>query len=165
MTYYLFRHSETYFSKHNIRYGKDVESAEIIPEGIPATKRLAYYLASKNIDAYFSSPFKRCVQTAEIIEKITGKKFTIDPRIGEEMINYGKETFEEVAQRLKSFLKDLNDKNFQSVAVCSHGWPIAAMKALITKGSVEISDLGKYPPSGVLIEIKDSKVSQKDFNL
>ena len=81
MKFYIFRHAETYFSKFDIHYGESVESAEIIPEGIPVTERLAKYLAGEDIDAYYTSPFKRCTQTAEIIEKITKMKFIKDGQI------------------------------------------------------------------------------------
>src|SRR3972149_2054205 len=110
MKFYIFRHAETYFSKFDIHYGESVESAEIIPEGIPVTERLAKYLAGEDIDAYYTSPFKRCTQTAEIIEKITKMKFIKDARIGEEMINYGKETFNGVIDRVKDFLDQIKTK-------------------------------------------------------
>ena len=164
MKFYIFRHAETYFSKFDIHYGESVESAEIIPEGIPATERLAKYLAGEDIDAYYTSPFKRCTQTAEIIEKITKMKFIKDARIGEEMINYGKETFNGVIDRVKDFLDQIKTKNFQRIAICSHGWPIAALVALITKGKAARNDFDDFPACGILIEIENGIVSKKDFN-
>lgn len=164
MKYYIFRHSETYFSKYNIHYGGSLESAEIIPEGIPVTKRLAEYLKKKDFDRFFTSPFKRCVQTAEIIEEITGIKYIEDPRIGEEMINCGKETFEDVVERIKNFLEEIKLKNYKAVAICSHGWPIAILTTLITKGKVSHQDLDNFPECGILIEIKNGKLLTKNFN-
>ena len=164
MNYYIFRHSETYFSKNDAHYGSLNETAEIIPEGVAATERLAKYLATKNINAFYSSPFKRCVQTAEIVEKITGKKFLTDTRIGEEMINYGKETFDELVDRIKKFLDEIKTKKYQGIAICSHGWPIASLVAQITKGEVSQNDLKSYPACGILIEIENGVTTKKDFN-
>ena len=60
MNFYIFRHGATYYSKYDISYGEQVETAEILPEGIAAVKRLGKYL--KNIDTDFnvSSPYQRC---------------------------------------------------------------------------------------------------------
>lgn len=164
MNHYIFRHGESYFSKHHIPYGKEIESAEILAEGIPTSKKVGKYLAKKNIDVYFSSPYKRCVQTAEIIEQITNEEFVLDARIGEEMINRKKETFEELVKRLRNFLDYIRSKRFESVAICSHGWPIAALVALITKGEVKLRDLDNYPKPGMLIEIKNKSIKSLDFN-
>lgn len=164
MNYYIFRHGESYFSKHHIPYGKEIESAEILAEGIPTSKKVGKYLAKKNIDVYFSSPYKRCVQTAEIIERITNEKFILDARIGEEMINRKKETFEKLVKRLRNFLDYIESKRFEGVAICSHGWPIAVLVALITKGEAKLRDLDNYPKPGILIEIKNKSISSLDFN-
>lgn len=164
MNYYLLRHAESYFSKHHIPYGDQIETAEILPEGIPITKKIGAYLVKQDIEAYFASPYKRCVQTARIIEKIVNKKFTLDKRIEEEKINRKKETFEEMVERLENFLDYTKSKKFESVAICSHGWPIAALFALITKGQVKLEDLDKYPKPGLLIEIKNKSVKYHDFN-
>jgi broad specificity phosphatase PhoE len=164
MNYYLLRHAESYFSKHHIPYGDQVETAEILPEGIPITKEIGKYLAKQDIDAFFASPYKRSVQTARIIEKIVNKKFTLDKRIEEEKIKRKKETFEEMFERLENFLDYIKSKKFESVAICSHGWPLAALFALITKGQVTLEDLDNYPKPGLLIEIKNKSVKYHDFN-
>ncbi len=164
MDFYIFRHSETYFSKNKIPYGKDFEAAEIIPEGIPATQKLAKYLSTQKIDVFYTSPLKRCVQTAQIIQKKLKKGFTKDTRISEEMIDYGKETFEDVVERVKDFLDDIKSKKYSKVAICTHGWIISTLIALITKGKVEPKDLKEFPNCGVLIQIVNGKVTRKDFN-
>lgn len=164
MNYYIFRHGESYFSKHHIPYGKKIESAEILAEGIPTIKKIGKYLTKKRIDAYFSSPYKRCVQTAEIIKKITNEEFILDSRISEEMINRKKETFEELVKRLRNFLDYVKSKKFENVAICSHGWPIAALAALITKDEVKLKDLDNYPKPGMLIEIKKKSIRVHNFN-
>jgi len=164
MKYFIFRHAITYFNKNRIPYGGKVETAEILPEGIPIIKKIGVYLAKKDIDAYFSSPYKRCVQTTQIIENIIDKKFVLDERIAEEMINRKKETFEEMVERLSNFVDFTKTKKFKTVAICSHGWPIAALVALITKGEVKLEDLDNYPKPGFLIEINNKVAKYSDFN-
>jgi broad specificity phosphatase PhoE len=45
---------------------------EILPEGIPAVKRLADYLKDIKTDINFTSPYLRCKQTVDIISKVSG---------------------------------------------------------------------------------------------
>ena len=53
----------TYFAKNNIPYGDQVESAEILEEGIPTIKKLGEYLKDIKTEVNYTSPFKRCIQT------------------------------------------------------------------------------------------------------
>jgi len=164
MKYYIFRHSETFFSKYHIPYGPFQDSARILSKGIPTTRRLASYLKAIPTDAYFSSPYLRCRQTVEIIEKEAGVKFTVDPRLAEEMITHGQESFEALEKRISSFIAEIKAKNYQTVAVCSHGWPIACLVALVTKGKATRKDLDLYPNPGVLFCIEGKKMKEINFN-
>lgn len=163
MNYFIFRHSETYFSKNRLSYGDNIESAPILKEGIPVMKKLGKYLAKQNIDLYFTSPYKRSLQTAEIIQEITGKKFIIDERLSEEKISRRKESHKDLEKRLRSFLHEIKKTKAKSIAICSHGWPIAALSAIITKDAVSLKDLDNYPLSGELIIIKNKKVRKISF--
>ena len=164
MTHYIFRHGETYFSKNDITYSKYLYSAEILPESISATEKIAEFLKEKNINKAYTSPFKRAIQTAKIITRKAKIKFETDKRIGEELINYGKETFEEFEARISGFVNELKSQKFQNIAICSHGWPIAALIALIIKDNLKKGDLGSYPKCGELIIIKNKLVEKIDFN-
>ncbi|HLE48935.1 MAG TPA: histidine phosphatase family protein [Patescibacteria group bacterium] len=164
MTFYIFRHGATYFSKNKIFYGDAVETAEILPENTPIIKKLASYLKKVSIDKGFTSPYKRSVQTTDIIKKEIGLEFEIDDRLGEQMMLYGKETFKEFQKRLTDFVNEVKEKNYKNVAICSHGWPIAGLIAAILKGKIQKIDLLKYPETGELIIIKDGKVETIDFN-
>lgn len=162
MNFYIFRHGETFETKNNIPYGERVYSADILPEGIPAIERLANYLKGAKTDANFSSPFKRCVQTTNIVTKITKKDFVLDDRIGEFVRE--KETFEILFKRIKNFTHELKDKNYHNIAVCTHGYPISALTQLISKGKISEEQLDSYPHPGILIEIKDKNAKFIDFN-
>ncbi|OGM20638.1 hypothetical protein A2955_02965 [Candidatus Woesebacteria bacterium RIFCSPLOWO2_01_FULL_37_19] len=164
MTYYIFRHGETHESKYKINYGENIETAEILPEATPVTKRLAYYLKNERVGAYFSSPYLRCKQTMEIIKKITGKGVVYDKRIGEEKVNRNLETFEDMFARVKEFHNSLIQKNIKSASICTHGGPIAILSSLILSGKVNQDDLSNYPKTGVLLVIEEGKLKSLDFN-
>ncbi len=169
MIYYIFRHGETFFTKNNIPYGDSFESAEILPEGIPVIEKLGNYLKDKISEHNYSSPFKRALQTVEIIEKITGKKFVPDERMREEGLSRAKETLIQLEERLNNFIDEMKNKNAESVAVCSHGWPIAALISILTKNRVTKFDLSCFPKCGVLtiIEVAPDGISSLktlDFN-
>jgi broad specificity phosphatase PhoE len=164
MIYYIFRHGETLYSKNDIQYGENIETAEILPEAIPVIERLAEYLKDKISDFNFTSPFKRAMQTTEIVTKITGKIFVPDERLREESLSKGSESLEELVKRLKDFKASTENINAGSIAVCSHGWPISTLTALLIKGSVSKTDLGNFPKCGQLLIIEHKTLKTIDFN-
>ena len=160
MNYYIFRHAETYFSNLDIPYGEQIESAEILLEGIPATQKLSEKLESIQTDVNYTSPYKRCLQTVEIVNKYTGKEFLVDERLHD----YNAESVPEMFDRLSKFYDDLRSKNYKSVAICTHGYPIVVLQSLITKVKFTQKDLDSYPRTGTLLIIRDKKVELLDFN-
>jgi broad specificity phosphatase PhoE len=164
MIYYIFRHGETLFTKNNVTYGENFETAEILPETVPVIERVGNYLKDKIDNDNYTSPFKRALQTIEIVEKITGKKFIPDARIREEGLSRANETLIQLEQRLRNFLDDINNKNVKIVAICSHGWPIAALISIITNNRVTKFDLSDYPKCGELTIIEGTALKTLDFN-
>ena len=162
MNLYVFRHGETYFSKNNLPYGDKVKTAEMLPEGIPAVERLARYLKNIPTDANFSSPFKRCRKTSEIVQQITGKEFTFDERLQDWIPE--EESVPDVIRRATDFAKEIENRNCKSVAICTHGYPINALVAYFTKGFVREADLENFPKPGVLVSVKNKKASFKNFS-
>lgn len=163
---YIFRHGKTKFtgsrSIFDRPYGKMTETAEILPEAKPALTKMGKYLKDYASDFNVSSPFLRCRQTVAIVGRLAGKNFVFDERLRD--INHSVEGVMDVAKRIKSFYEEISAKNLESICICSHGYPIAMLKSLFTKGKVNYLKLLDYPPPGVLIIIKDGKVTQKDFN-
>lgn len=162
MNYHIFRHGETYFSKKNIGYGDQTETAAILESGIPAIKRLAEYLKKIKTDANFSSTYLRCRQTVEIVSSITQKEFTFDENLRDYYST--NETIEDVVNRIKIFYNSLQAKSYKSVSICTHGYPIAILIDFIMQGKFYMNNLGNYPKPGILVIIKDKKVELIDFN-
>lgn len=162
MNLYIFRHGATYFSKNHIPYGDQIETAEILPEGIPAIKRLAEHLKIIPSDKNLTSPFVRCVKTSGIVSETSGKQFEIDKELRD--WDPRSETTREMISRILRFTDRLRSGKYKSVCICTHGYPINALIAYFTKGEIKESDLPKFPNTGVLSIIKSGKVKYKDFN-
>lgn len=159
-TYYITRHGETFASLKNTGYGFRIRSAPIIQAGIPTIERLAEYLKEIPTDYNASSQYNRCRQTAKIITDIAGKQFVFDKRLNEFFF----ETFWHLENRLRDFLTEMEESKHKSFLICTHGACISGLVMLLTKGDYRAGDLLSYPPPGILIKIKDGKVTQYDFN-
>lgn len=157
-TFYLFRHALAVLPGQV--YGDRIFSAEILPEGIPAIKKLAEYLITIPTDYNVSSEILRCKQTAHIISETTNKNFVFDVRLNE----LHQESAEEFIKRVKSFLDEVNSSQYESILICTHGAVIAALKHLITEDSIEESDLFDYSNPGELLTLQDKTISLKNFN-
>lgn len=164
MVFYIFRHGETYFTKNDIPYGDSLKTAEILPESFPVIERIGNYLKGKIDDNSYTSPFKRALQTAKIVQNITGIKFRPDDRLREEELSRALETLGQMEERLRSFITDMHGIKAQNVAVCSHGWPIAALIAILTKNRITKKDLSCFPKCGELTVIEGTSVKTLDFN-
>ena len=66
----------------------------------------------------------------------------------------GLESLEELTERIRTFLEEVKTKNLEKVGVCTHGWPLAVLIALLQKGNVQKSDLLNYHKCGELVVIK-----------
>lgn len=157
MIFYLFRHGETYFSKNHLRYGKQIETAEILEEGIPQIKNIAKTLKENNVEIIYSSPIKRCVQSVNIIQtEVPSIKVIFDQRLEEEKVSRHLETFDDQTKRIMEILNEIKEKNYQKVGICSHGWPLAVMIRLLKGKKVHRYNLINFPKCGE-IRIIDTK--------
>jgi len=163
MDFLIFRHGETYVSKHNLpNYGDTENTAGLLPEGVPAIRELGLYLKKTNTDINLTSPLKRCLETVEIVTEISGKKFTIDDRLGE--YDPDMENKLGLIERIKGFMDEIAKKDYRSVLICTHGYPISAILQYLSEGKVEVPKLDNYPNPGVLTIVKDGKISEIDFD-
>lgn len=166
-TFYLFRHGDTFVTrgqrlwyyptflpKTAFSYGAKVFSASILNEARPTIKKLAEYLSKIPTQFNASSQFRRCRQTVEIVEKETQKEFVFDKRLNEFVF----ETPWAFQNRVKKFLSELEQKEFQSVAICTHGAVLALIASILSGKKVG------FPKPGVLVIIKGNEISYKDFN-
>ena len=133
----------------------------ILPESRKSLEKIGEYLKKVHTDANFTSPFLRCKESAEIVHEVSGKVFRIDPRISE---LEGKIIFDKFEHDVKSFLDYLNKQKYSSVAICTHGAVIAAIKHLALGGSFHIYQVWDYPNTGNLVIIKNGRLETFDFN-
>jgi broad specificity phosphatase PhoE len=146
-TIYLFRHGETQESIHEGEYGSRELTAEILPQGKPAIRRIGEYLKNIPTDHNFSSEVLRCRETVEIISEISGKKFSFDSRLNEWLHD---ESFVHLKKRLTSFVNFIENSNFESIAACTHGACMAGIKHLIVDRDFTDSQYHDYPQTGYL---------------
>jgi broad specificity phosphatase PhoE len=160
-TFYIFRHGETFVTKQSkFWYGRRVFSAPILEEGKPAVHRLGEYLKGIPTDINYCSPYKRCRQTVEIVSEESGKEFNFDKRLGE----FFWEPFGHFRRRVKKFLKEVEAKNYQSVAICTHGAVIAALIKIIRQGNIQPGEELHYPKPGILLIVTENEIKVIDFN-
>ena len=158
-TFYIFRHGLTYHAKHYLPYGEHIYDAEILEEAIPPLERMGDYLKNIPTDKNVTSPFLRCLQTVEIIQRVSGKEFEKEERLKEDV-----EGFDVLEERVRSFVEEINKSDYTSIAICTHGAVIGTLKHLLVRGDVELSNIMDYPIPGVLTIIKDGKIEEIDFN-
>ena len=84
-----------------------VYSAEILEEGIPAIENLATFLRKYSFYKCFTSEILRCVQTSQVVEKITGFKFEKYSRLNE----FVDETFDEFKERVSGAIERFESVN------------------------------------------------------
>ncbi len=158
--YYIVRHGETFASLNSVPYGDQQETAEILPEGVPAIKRLAEYLKTVPTDINYTSRFLRCLQTSQAINQITGKEFEKHKLLGE----YVEPTFDEFKERMQTLVTELEQAEKTTYLLCTHGGIISALKHLLIFGEYEESDLMDYPVPGTLMIISSSGSEVINFN-
>lgn len=159
-TYYIFRHGQTKYSKYHLPYPKDNRFVEILPEGRAAIERLGKYLKNIKFSKNFSSEYHRCQQTTEIVNKFSGLKFKKDKRLNEK----SGENFGDFKARVKDFVEEIEKKNFETVVICTHGAVIAAMRKMLLKKGLRITNLPFYPKTGVLMKVVGKEIEYIDFN-
>lgn len=163
--YYIFRHGDTRDSgsllTRIIGHMRDSHGLPILPKGIPALERIGGYLKNIPTDANFCSPYLRCMDSAKIVGTLAHKVYRPDERLKEmERV----ESFSSLLSRVKSFLSEIDKKNYSAVSICTHGAVIAALKHLKTRGRFFFFQIVDYPRPGNLIIIKNGKIEDIDFN-
>jgi broad specificity phosphatase PhoE len=168
-TYYIFRHGNTkntdrknLIVKLITKNGGGSMNLPILPKSKPALIQIGKYLKDKNIDAFYTSPYLRCKQSSKIVEKEIGKKFIPNEKIRE--LRSDIKGFMGFKTRVRNFIKEVNDKNYKAVAVCTHGAVIAALKYLLTRGKFYYFQGVDFPKPGNLIVIEGKKIKVIDFN-
>lgn len=159
-TFYIFRHGETFVTKNGGWYWFRVYNAPILDEGKPAIKRMAKYLKTIPSDINYVSPYLRCRQTADIVNKVTGKGFVVDKRIRE----YFVETPWMFASRIKNFLEDVERHNYKTVMICTHAGVITQLIKQITRTYAQEKGIQTFPRPAILTIASKRGIRQINFN-
>lgn len=157
-TFYLFRHGLATHSKYG--YGRKILTVSILPEGIPAIKRLAEALKYIPNSIQKSSEFVRCKETGTIITQATGKVFESDERLNEKY----HEKIYDVRVRVIDFLDEVIHLPQQNIIVCTHGVIISAIKNLLIHNKFVTKHLHDFPQTGELMIIEEKGVKIINFN-
>ena len=164
--FYIFRHGDTKDSENllNKIFGHqgDSRTLPILPEGVPALKKIGKFLKDIPTDANFCSPYLRCMDSARIVGTIAKKNYQPDKRIQE--LEKNGERFTSFKKRVIGFINEIEKKNCSAVSICTHGAVIAAIKHLKAEGSFFFFQALDYPAPGNLIIIKNGKVENINFN-
>jgi broad specificity phosphatase PhoE len=158
--YYIFRHGDTFYSKNRTSYPEDNFSVEILPQGIPALEKIGAYFKNITVDYSVSSEYLRCQQSNKIVGEISGLKFEKDARLNE----FSHEVFDNLVERLESFVGEMEEKKYQTIVICTHGAVIAGLKNILMGSDYEKSEMVDYPRPGVLTIIEDKIIEEIDFN-
>jgi broad specificity phosphatase PhoE len=165
--YFLLRHGQTIYQKNSTRvnYPAGADSTlSITEEGEEMIKTAAESLKNKNIDLIFASPALRTKQSANIaagilaIKEINYDERLVDINMGifagktyEEYEEFfvekrerftkkpeGSETWNEILERLKSFLAEVEEKyKDKNILIISHADPIWLFAGLLKGFSKE----------------------------
>ena len=165
VTFYIFRHGDTVNTggiKRLWRNGGGPRNLPILQKSKYALGEMGKYLKDIPTDANFTSPYLRCRQSSEIVREFSGKKFVTDERIRE--LRDDIHGFVHFKKRVKEFLKEIEDKGYKSVAICTHGAVIAAIKHLVIDGKFFYFQGIDFPSPGKLMVIEDKKVKILNFN-
>ena len=157
MNIYLTRHGETRYNKLKLMQGLTDEPLD--ETGINQAKEKHELLKDIKFDAVYSSPLVRAIETAKIISGFEEDKIIKDKRIIEvdfgkyelkpyyflglkmtlywmfpEAFKHSPKTVEDkssMVERSRSFLKELETKNYDNVLVVCHGGIIRALRGYL----------------------------------
>jgi len=141
-------------------YGIKHFSARTLPTGFQATEKIGKYLKNKSIDLCVSSQYLRCRETAAIVSKHIHKDFIYDKRLN----SYFIETPWHFRKRLQNFLNTIENADYQSVAICTHGLVLSVLVSLLTEKHFTLKDIFSPPLPGELLVIKNGQVEVISFN-
>ncbi|MBQ7613512.1 MAG: histidine phosphatase family protein [Butyrivibrio sp.] len=156
MKIYVTRHGQTDYNKKRMMQGRsDIPLNDV---GIAQAKARRESIGDIKFDAVYASPLVRAIKTAEIIGNVDREEIIVDDRIieanfgkyelmgyfetGLPMIAYwslpeifpapkGVETIKEMRDRTSSFLKELEQKDYENVLVACHGGIIRPIRGYL----------------------------------
>ncbi len=182
MKIYIIRHGETTSDIEN-RYGGDYDD-HLTEKGIAQAQDLAAKLVHQGIQIIFSSPRIRAKETSEILKRVlhcdvqivddlrernrysvlTGMEKTKAQHEYPELANLvqdyrntidGAESYENLLLRVKSAFHQIIKTPYNSIAVISHGGPIACIfRDVLNMGELNVA-------GGAIIELEKNDLNFK----
>ena len=133
-TVYLIRHSKNEIIEDSIgnTLQEKNENAKLTKEGHSIIEKISKHEELKNIDAIYSSNYKRAFQTAEYVAKENNLDIVIDERFGER--KFGISSWEEKPKDFE--LKQFADENFKT----PNGECIKEVQKRMYEGLLEVLD-------------------------
>lgn len=120
--FYFFRHGQTNENQSGKRYGTGID-AYLTETGIKQAEKLSEFLADKNIEIVYSSPYKRSIDTAKTAIKNCPEIIT-DDALKEAAFGfwYSDERINNNFNRIKNYFENVVlANNIKNVAISSHG--------------------------------------------
>ena len=146
MRIWVARHGQTDMNKEMLMQGRT--DAPLNETGIAQAKAMRQKIGDVHFDAVYSSPLQRAVLTASILADVPRDQVIVDPRIIE--VDFGKyelrryyglgpamtcywllpellpapdtvEPISSMTERTQSFLKEIEEKDYENVLVTCHG--------------------------------------------
>ena len=127
--FYFFRHGQTNENKAGKREGTGID-AWLTKLGIIQAQQLSEFLKNKKIQVIYSSPYKRAIDTAEIVLKNYHNVDIITAESLKEAVfgfwydenEIGKNTINDNFNRIKKYLEHIVESdNRKNIAIASHG--------------------------------------------
>lgn len=167
MKVYILRHGRTKWIEEGRTQGR--KQNRLSKDGVRGVEATAEKLKDKKIDAIYSSPLMRTMQTARIVNEyhnveikkcellteidqgvFTGKiwrNLTDEEKElkSQRLKEYGMESLDEVATRVREFKKEILDKSpYTSILVVSHGNICTMLESLILTNDISFDVLDSF---------------------
>lgn len=184
MKLFLIRHGQVKWKKIGFLSYTDLE---LTKKGAKEGEKIARKLKKEKIDKIYSSPLKRCQQTAQIIGRYLGLEVHVASQLRE--VNFGifeglslreaeknypeifkerqkdkwnfkipkGESYKEAAERVLNFFKKLPDKSSQNIALVTHATIIKILLKLFSNLSLREIDQIRFFPTSLTILEKKNK--------
>lgn len=156
MNIYLVRHGQTNLNKAKLMQGRVDEPLN--ETGLEQARKTKALIGDVKFDAVYASPLGRAINTGAIVAGILAEDVIVDERIIE--TDFGKydkkkytgmgpamtlywalpeifpapktvETVESMVKRTRSFMKDLEEKDYENVLIAAHGGILRAVNGYL----------------------------------
>jgi 2,3-bisphosphoglycerate-dependent phosphoglycerate mutase len=122
---------------------RSMPGPDLSEAGKAEARQAAAFLADKQVEHLFVSPFARATQTAEQIVASLHLPLTFTRLITEHHIT---ESDQRVQERMHEFVRGVEDSPLSRIAVVTHGSPVKQLLLVLTRMQIDLS-MHVYDPS------------------